>query len=392
MSFSEGLSNLSNKPLTVENKPLRSRGTVGRVYAIILNENTPSKEIFERFGGWDALGTVFYLDYSRREDIDQGDILEKINTNYFEVARPLDFNKKFYPLIGELIQLEDSPSPQTPLSKELHVKYYSQVLNYWNNSGNNADIVLSSNSLGKNFTSRDDIRHLMPFEGDYIIEGRNGNALRLSSTSKLNNNWWNTGIKDGDPITILSNGYDFNKNSLTPHLEDLNKDKAILCLTSTQTIPISFNKTDLNPLTKPIALNSYRGSQILLQADRVTLVSKNDNVMIGATGNIEMFTKNIINLDADDRIVHNSRYIFLGLNNGKLPTEPILLGGKSYTLISNLLEALGEFAVNLTTVISTPQGSPIIDITTSASSLYAKIERLMVDIEKIISKKVYIAN
>ena len=37
---------------------------IGKVYGIITTENTPTKELFDKSGGWGGIGTIFYLDYN----------------------------------------------------------------------------------------------------------------------------------------------------------------------------------------------------------------------------------------------------------------------------------------------------------------------------------------
>lgn len=395
MSYNNGLSGF-NKTITLSSdktvKPKSDNIKIGRVYAIILDSNTPSSDIFNQFGGWGALGTVFYLDYYKRENFSNEEIIQKIKNNYFQTALPAEFSNKFYPLIGELIQIQDLPSPLTPFDKNTTLKYYSRVVNFWNNSHQNSDSVLDSNTLGQNFVQRSDVRALQPFEGDNIIEGRNGSSIRLSSSSPFNNNWWNNGLQSGDPITILGNGYKFDSTKSDPHLENLDNDGAFVILSSTQTIPLNFSKTLLNPLTKPISLENYRGSQSVLLGDRVVLGSKSDDLLLTSNQNIEIFTKNIINLDADNRITLNSPYILLGLNNDQIGTQPALLGTNTFNIILELFNSLSEFASKLSAAVSTTEGSPIIDITTAAASLSTDISNLTSNLTSILSQKIFISN
>ena len=44
---------------------------IGKVFGVVLNENTPSKEAFEKVGGYAGLGAIFYMDYNRIFEIDQ---------------------------------------------------------------------------------------------------------------------------------------------------------------------------------------------------------------------------------------------------------------------------------------------------------------------------------
>lgn len=394
MTYTEGLSGLSNNlklsSITPKIVSTKKDSKIGRVYAIILDENTPSVDIFNLYGGWDSLGTVFYLDYTRREDLSYPQVLQKIQSNYFEVARPSDFNNKFYPLIGELISIQDMPSPLTPLSDNVKIKYYTKVLNYWNNSHHNADTVISSNILGKTFTALSNIRPLQPFEGDYIIEGRNGNGIRFGLTSKTSNAWWNTGLSEGDPITIFSNGHNYVTSSLAPIVENLNEG-SVLCLTSTQKANLNALKTNLNPLTNPIGTNNYQGSQAIFTADRVVFLSRKDDLFLTSNNNIEIFTKNIINLDADDRVTINSSRVILGLDSNNLPINPALLGNPTLSVIQSIIQYIGEFATDLTTVTSTAEGAPIVEINSASEKLYSKVSGLLSNLTNILSTKVFIA-
>jgi hypothetical protein len=70
-------------------------------------------------------------------------------------------------------------------------------------------LIFGYRNLGFNENSL--IESILPFEGDYILEGRFGNTLRFGSTNKINTgeNFWSDSGKNGDPITILTNGHKF---------------------------------------------------------------------------------------------------------------------------------------------------------------------------------------
>ena len=97
-------------------------------------------------------------------------------------------------------------------------------------------------NLGKYFQEALNIKPLLPYEGDYIIEGRFGNSIRLGSTNigedipdENNNNWSSTG-NTGDPITIIRNGQsnELDDKGWVPTIEDINDDLTSLYLTSNQ--------------------------------------------------------------------------------------------------------------------------------------------------------------
>jgi hypothetical protein len=246
-----------------------------------------------------------------------------------------------------------------------------------------------SDNLGITFIENANIKSLLSFEGDHVVQGRQGNALRFSSTTKLYNdlNEWSDVGNDDSPITILSNGFIYNPNE-NFHVEKINKDLSSIYLTSAQKLPLQTDKTGiLNPLTNPINTLDYFNAQIIINSDRVVLNSKRDEVMIFAKSNIELNTKNIINLNADERVHLNSNTIFLGTVNNQLPTEPLVLGDKLNTLLENLLDSLYNFGTSLSTVVGSPEGAPALDITSAAGSLLNDIDRINNNLEGILSQR-----
>ncbi|HEX5187105.1 MAG TPA: hypothetical protein VFV86_09470 [Nitrososphaeraceae archaeon] len=352
----------------------------GKVYGIILNENSP---LFKENGEWDGLGTIFYLDYENARNT------ENVNLATCKRAKPFFPQQKYYPLIGEIVLIFDLPSPTSQISNNFTQKYYVSTINLWNNVHHNAQSSTGEIKLGNTFTEKSNINTLLPFEGDLTIEGRFSNSIRLSSTSK--NNTWSRSGNIGDPIIILSNNHHISSSKdINPCIEDINKDGSSFYLTSTQQIDLKTDKTELNKLTKPIKPSEYKFSQTILNADRLLLNSKKDDVLIFAKSNIELYTKNVINLNGDERVVIDSPRIFLGLDKNKeLPTEPVLLGNKTVLLLNDLIKELTIFCNKLSQAKSTPQGTPILEITTAASAMATKLNKISRDLSKITSKNTY---
>ena len=354
---------------------------IGKVYGVITTENTPTKELFEKSGGWGGIGTVFYLDYEQAKDTDTTDLTK------CKIAKPFHASNQNYPLIGELIHLIDLPSPSSQVNNTSIQKYYTGTINLWNNNQQNSP---SAGDLGKTFSEKSDIRNLLSFEGDRIYQGRKGNGIRFGSTvtKHIDLNEWSKSGNNGDPITILVNGYvTTNTGSLAPNIEEINKELSSIYLTSTQKIPLLPSKNDiLNPITKPLLPNSYLFSQAIINSDRITLNSKKDEVMIFAKTNIEISTKNIINLNADGHIHINSPYISLGTKtNGDLADEPLLLGNKTKELLTQLMKVLGELCNGLSSAVSTPQGSPLVGINAAGANAVGNLEALQKQLKDIVS-------
>tara|TARA_R110001583_G_scaffold5763_2_gene30608 strand:- start:11889 stop:14162 length:2274 start_codon:yes stop_codon:yes gene_type:complete len=260
-----------------------------RVEKVILTRKQLEEEDGGDGKGWSTIGTIYYSDTKGS----QADGI--VSEGKWLPARPLLPRITDYPLIGEIVLILSS------FSKEAAVKgkstdtyaYYFPSLNIWNKSHHNsvpghykvdqngtvgnADSYQFSADGGriKTTTDADDtenlfplgeyfnesnIRSLLPYEGDHILEGRFGNSIRFGSTTpyeegKDNNpepNPWsfyshkgiskldNTEGKIGDPIIIIRNGQqifskdDQNYDPFAPVVENINEDNSSIYMTSNQ--------------------------------------------------------------------------------------------------------------------------------------------------------------
>jgi hypothetical protein len=367
------------------------KAQVGRVYGVVTTENTPTKEMFEKVGGFNSIGTVFYLDYEQSKNI-----VGTINDSFLDTcktAKPLNPQYQYFPVLGELIYLQELPSSATQISDATSQNYYINSINLWNNQQQNSQPANDNASLGITFVENPNIKSLLSFEGDHIIQGRQGAGIRFSSTTKLYNDlneWSSIGAEDS-PITIITNGFSYNPKEKF-HVEKINSDLSSIYLTSTQQLPLQTDKTGvLNPLTNPTDPANYFFSQIILNSDRVTLNSKKDEVMIFAKTNVEINTNNIINLNAGERVHLNSNTVFLGTVNNQLPTEPLVLGDKLYILLEGLLSSLYTFGSQLSSVVGSPEGAPAIDINVAAESLLNDLDKIEDGLEGILSQQNFTA-
>jgi hypothetical protein len=405
LSIKTGISPLSfglSKPSSLLPPPPSLK--VGRVYGVVTTSNTPTTKQFSRAGEYGGAGTVFFLDYNNAKNT-IGD-----NTDSFfdicDIAKPLFPNINYYPLLGELIYIIELPSPAAQITSNSTQKYYTTVINLWGDSQVNSQTANSKSPLGKTFIESSIIRNLLNFEGDCIIQGRKGNSIRFGSTVRFasSNNEWSSIGKDGDPITIISNGHNYSKDQ-DFYVEKINEEASSLYLTSTQNIPFKVNVKDpINPLTSPI-VKYYQNSQAILTADRIVLNSKKDDIMLFASSNIELSTNYTINLNANEHIHLNIKEepttgsnikpkIFLGTKfTNEIPTEPLMLGRQTAKYLQDLLNAIDTFAVKLTPAGSSPQGSPIADIQGAAEELHNRINsntnNLRDRIEELLSKSTY---
>jgi hypothetical protein len=367
------------------------KAQIGKVYGIVTTQDTPTPEMFKKAGGFTGIGTIFYLDYTAAKNVG-GNISDEF-FNTCKLAKPLYPQFQYFPVLGELVYIEDLPSPVTQVSNNSFSKYYISVINLWSNNQQNSQPSPDTTTLGATFVENPNIKPLLSFEGDHIVQGRQGAALRFGSTTRLFNNLngWSEIGTDDSPITILTNGFAYNSDQLY-YVEQINKDNSSIYLTSTQKLPLQTNKTGvLNNLTNPLNASDYFNSQVVINADRVTLNSKKDEVMIFATTNVEINTKNVINLNADTRVHLNSNSIFLGPYNTNNILQPVLLGYETTNLFEHLQQTLSKLANYLSSAVGVPEGSPMLPINSAGKELIKDTQRMCDLIEKTLSQKVFTA-
>jgi hypothetical protein len=370
--------------------PINTQYSIGKVFAIIMDEHTPSNEVFQKYGGWDGLGTVFYLDYPEYKDV------SNVKLSDCKIAKNLYPNQKFFPLREELIILFDAPAKETQDNKYKVSKYYLSVLNIWNNPHHNSNPARSTSDikLGDNFEENPNVNPLLPFEGDSIFEGRNGNSLRFSRTTKYNQreNWWSVLGSNLDPITILSNGHANDPESLKPYVENPNFDQSSLILTSFQRVPLSVRNLKKNTIFNPIHPELYDKSQAILSGDRIVLNAKNDEILLYADG-IGLSSTNTIYLNSTKDIIIEAPKIILGLNiSGGAAVEPLLKGNETVKLLSHIIKELKNLSTQLSSVVSTPPGTPLISVNKAGLSLMTSLNYITAetqDLQTLLSSKSY---
>jgi hypothetical protein len=353
---------------------------IGKVFGVITTENTPNEDLFKNNGGFNGIGTIFYLDYDQSKDTTNVDL------SACKVAKPFYANSQDYPLVGELVSLTDGPAATSQVTPNASQKYYLGTINIWNNNQHNSP---STDSLGTTFNENADIRNLLSFQGDRIYQGRKGNGIRFGSTvsSYSNISEWSSVGNNGDPITILVNGYvTTDKKSLAPNIEEINKELSSIYMTSTQKIPLKPGALITNPVLSSILPPNYTNPQIILNSDRITLNSKKDDIVLISSGFIELNTDSIINLNAGAYTHINSPKISLGTKkDGTVADEPLLLGNKTKDLLTQLMSIIEELSNGLASAVAPPQGSPLIGINTAGVSAVGKLEALQKQLKNITS-------
>ena len=283
----------------IENTSGGSGGSSGQIMPvkvgkIILDGST---EFAAQYGGYDAVGTIFYTRPNFIADVGEANpAFDELNIDErFEgTARPLFPWMKYYPLINEIVLVISSTSRNEIGGKNDPQAYYFPSINIWNHPHHNnypavqnyqededksikysnAGIMRRETEstqeleipLGAYFNEQLGIKSLQPYEGDLILEGRFGNSLRFGATAKSTiitssqeNNWSYGDGPNGDPITVIRNGQaeGLDDQGWIHTVEDINRDPSSIYLTSNQVIqefiPSSLNWGSYKAIVAPNA-------------------------------------------------------------------------------------------------------------------------------------------
>tara|TARA_B110000977_G_scaffold55276_1_gene75351 strand:- start:4381 stop:5544 length:1164 start_codon:yes stop_codon:yes gene_type:complete len=334
-----------------------------RVTDIVMNETHPN---FNRYGGWSSIGVI---NFENSHTPEKGSVKKPI-------AKPLYPQFKNYPLVNEIVLLFLLPDNGMNEHDNSHSYYYLNAINIWNHPHANPfksqfrqDLDLNGvNPTGGEFIEKENIHPILSFKGDNIFEGRFGNSIRLGNTAKsegLYKNTWSDKGENGSPITIIRNGQplDSGDEGWEPIIEDINKDLASIYITSNQLIPIkaaSTNYTGLeNPPTHP---SSYMGSQTIINADRVLLNAKEDNILLSSKKAISLSSNEGIGLATSGSISVEAGEVKLG---SSVAEQPVILGE---TFLNELDGILG----GLKSVVDALKSEPSLVLTPAAATILSK--------------------
>jgi hypothetical protein len=391
-----------------------------RVEDIVLDNS--NKELFDKVGGWNGIGAIFYAPISTDANARY--------TGELKVAFPLFPNIKHYPLKNEIVpilQLADAGIDANTFAVQ---SYYLPPINIWSSQVNNAmpgpepPIPLISPfdpndytaveagssigtvrqisdgstdvNLGVTFNDNNTIKNqpLLPYEGDIIYEGRFGNSIRLGATVKNANlaNTWSTEGTNGDPITIIRNGQgtkgviDNTTDPWVSTVENINEDNSSIYMTSTQKIPLDISSTKKDSFkgeTSPKDANVYNQSQILLNSGRLVFNSKVDSILMFSRDTIHLSADNSVNIDAGRQFVLDAGRVYLGSNQN---AEPAVMGKAlmdNLETIASVLELIGNALVTHTTILG-----PAPTLTVSGQPLTSA----MVSLKAAISSKIMLSD
>ena len=338
---------------------------VGRVLDINLDEKSDIHDITNRFNGIGAIKYEYVENTINRSN------------QAPKYAYPLLSSQKQFPLVNELVIIFLLPDNKLDENNSQSKSYYLNTVSLWNHPHHNAypspfegsnippsqtndyqqiegglvrrvtdnstEIDLNGES-GGTFVEQTNIKPILPFAGDIIVEGRFGNSIRLGNTSKTTstykNNWSDIG-ENGNPITIIRNGQpnDSDEQGWLPTTEDINKDKSSIYLTSNQKIPIVTSSENYSAFTNtPQLPRLYTSNQILLSSGRLVFNATVDSILMSSQKYISLSSQSDIGLTSNKNITLVGNLVKLGNTEAK---EALVKGNafmdRFEVLLSNLI-------------------------------------------------------
>ena len=367
--------NYNTQQQTNTSNPSTKTSYTARVLDVVLDSTHPD---YKTHGESQSIGMIRYAivgsEYSTKD------------TAKLPIAYPLRGNQKYIPMKSEIVIIHLGPSDEVSESDRAEKVYYSDVINLWNHphhGGSQESNSEDSIELGEYFQEVSDINPMQPFEGDYILEGRNGQSLRFSTAVEEKTPW--LGKDQSKPITILSNGQRLTDEGFSLITEDVNEDYSSIYLTSTQQVPLTpshtFSKTYKQDA--PLSHADFNAPQLLLNSDRIVLNSRKDSILLTSQDSVGVKGARI-NIEGVSKIHLEAPRIYLG----EEATQQVVLGNELKDLLSEILDELGSVGQKL--LKATNGGGPIVSAIDAGQSLITSSTRLKTKLSRILSQKSYV--
>jgi len=350
----------------------------GRVVKISIDEST---QILDPQGNVLPIGTILYRDIAAEK--------ETTATEY--PALPLLTNIRQFPLLNEIVTLVHGPTSDIQTNVTTRDMYYTSTVNLWGSSHHNAlpePNVDISTILGKDVVELSDINPMYPFPGDVMIEGRQGQSMRLGGNMSPQNKLVDDS-NNGKPFILISNGQIKTDNGIDFIVEDINKDPNSLYFLSDHrtTLKPANNKRDSYDI-QPLNSDQYVGNQVIVNGGRLFFNAKEDSAFISAKESIGLNARTL-NFDAKDYACIDSKKIYLGkaARTANIK-EPLILGIQLENWLTSLLDTLESVAIAMTSAASIT-GGPVTQLNAAGPELGAVVKSLKTQIILFQSKKVF---
>lgn len=324
-----------------------SSNSFGRVVRPILDAFDPD---YDKYGQSQAINAVLYIPLTTPSVED--------TSRDLQIAYCGKKDIKTIPLKGEIVKITTQPTEERSDNPNAKKTYWVDTVPIWNHPHHNAypDIYQSGddrNEFGDDFEELDNINPLQAFPGDTIVEGRNGQSIRMSGT-KYTSNPWIDESNNGMPLTIIRNGQAETDNGIDSVVEDVNEDASSIYLTSDHTVELeeANNKADAWA-EAPEPPNQFKGSQIILTSNRLIFNAKDEHILLTAKEGIGL-SSNTISLDGQEYIGLDANKIYLGKVALNREDEPVLLGQSTTDLLNDFLTQFEQLIKAMATMPPAP--------------------------------------
>ena len=348
-----------------------------RVVDIILDDTHPE---WETYGKMEALGAIKYRVVGEYQDESDPTLLD--------IAYPINSNFKNYPLLNEIVLLTAAPALDRDEANSNNSRsYYTTIVNIWNNPHVNAfpDTKQGIEELGYNFEDKANVAPLQPFQGDLIIEGRQGQTLRFTGVDHdqmfVENN-------DQKAITIFSNG----KVGASPDatiVENIDDDPASIYMVEDHIVKLTqANEKRDAWSSEPDKADAYQGAQVLINSGRLFFNAKEESILLSGTEAIGGNAKTV-SWDGEEYVALDATKVYLGTEAFN-EREPVLLGATTQDWMKQLLSELERLGKALAAVA--PAGSSAAGLTqikTHGASMAAPLAQIKKAIDDLDSLKVF---
>lgn len=364
-----------------------------RVLDIILDETHPK---YRERGGSRAINGIFFK-YLRKATSSSSE--DKLYNNSF--AYYSNSQIKTIPIVGEIVSITTQPSSKSATSSPSITKYYTKIVNIWNNPNSNtlldtlSDPFLDTTCNG-DFTEESTVNPIRSAVGDLQIEGRQGQSMRFTGAKGSANSFVDDTNK-GAPAILISNGQIATDDGFTAISEDINIDDSSLYFVANHSIPLTqANYKRKSYDTSPVTADEYKGNQVLLNSGRIFFNAKEKDILLSSVESVGINSEGSVNIDAESYMCIDAPGIYLGekaRTAEQSAKEPVLLGNQTEILLNILLNTLTSMAKDMASA-TTVDGKSIPLLNKRGVQMLPMLETLQGQINptgpsKLKSKKVF---
>ena len=348
-----------------------------RVVDIILDDTHPE---WDKYGKMEALGAIKYRVIGEYQDESDATLLD--------VAFPLNFNFKSYPLLNEIVLLTAAPAIDRDEANVNNSRsYYTTIVNLWNNPHNNAfpDTKQGLEELGYNYEDKANVGPLQPFQGDLTVEGRQGQTLRFTGVDHDQMFVKNDNQK---AITIISNGK-VGASADSTVVENINDDPASIYMVEDHKIELSQANSKRKAWNSgPEEGDAYKGSQVMINSGRLFFNAKEENILLSAVEDIGGNAARV-SWDGEEYVAVDATKVYLGTAAFK-EKEPVLLGATTQDWMRDLLSELQRLGKALAGVSTAGSSAPgLAQIKSHGASMAGPLGSIKKAIDDLDSIKVF---